>query len=557
MISIRDVGNYYEVQTKFSNLVDFDRFMGLLKVIPRNKRKPNIFNNTWKIHKDNINILTESYPDIIYITNPYDSIGSTMKLTPYHYQKESIHFALNNPSSLIILPCGSGKTPIGIGLCVELFNQNLIDKNSKCLIVVKASLKYQWSKEIVKFCDLNAKIIETPSKARKKFDSQFGDYNIYILNYETLKNKDVANKLKEEDIQCIYMDEIHYVNSYKSDRSKALAEFNYIKYKIGATATPITNNPENLFGIFNIIQPDLFQNHTKFANNYLKYSGYGRPPKPKNQEHLKTQIKPYMLVKTKDEIADQLPETLSEQIYCEMSPSMRKMNDKIMQELDEQNAIADDLETRLKPYELETSEEFKACKAKSMALQTFAQELVDSPRLLSESTSDMAKQYAIKDESSKLEMCLDLIDSIISSEEKVCIFTKFERMQGILEKAINKKFKDIDIAKINGTLSPEQRYEEAYTKFRDTDSYKVLLGTDAMAEGVNLSQCKYLIEYDLASSHAIQTQRWGRLERADSIHSTVHVYQLIMTDSWDEIQKKIIDKKEGYDNTLIQSLNKD
>lgn len=71
---------------------------------------------------------------------------------------------------------------------------------------------------------------------------------------------------------------------------------------------------------------------------------------------------------------------------------------------------------------------------------------------------------------------------------------------------------------------------------------------------VNLSQCKYLIEYDLANSYAIQTQRWGRLERADSIHNTVFVYQLIMKDSWDEVAAKIIEKKEGYDDTIIKSL---
>lgn len=70
----------------------------------------------------------------------------------------------------------------------------------------------------------------------------------------------------------------------------------------------------------------------------------------------------------------------------------------------------------------------------------------------------------------------------------------------------------------------------------------------------NLSACKYLIEYDLASSYAIQTQRHGRLERADSIHSTVYVYQLIMEDSWDEIALKIIDKKESYDYNIIKSL---
>ena len=103
-------------------------------------------------------------------------------------------------------------------------------------------------------------------------------------------------------------------------------------------------------------------------------------------------------------------------------------------------------------------------------------------------------------------------------------------------------------------MSPEERYDQAYNKFGDDDNYKVLIGTDAMAEGISLSKCNYLIEYDLADSYAIQTQRHGRIKRANSVHKTGYVYQIIALESWDEIAAKIIAKKENYDNILIQSL---
>ena len=233
---------------------------------------------------------------------------------------------------------------------------------------------------------------------------------------------------------------------------------------------------------------------------------------------------------------------------------MFEMNNRIMEELNTESRKAEAYEQKLSPKQLETCEDFLKIKSKIMALQTFAQELVDSPRLLIESDSSMSKQYYIEEESSKLERCIELVENIIDSGEKVCIFSKYERMQRILEEEICKKIKNIKVAKVNGTMSAEERYIEIYNKFRDTDEYKVLLGTDSMAEGANLSACKYLIEYDLANSYAIQTQRHGRLERADSIHSTVYVYQLIMEDSWDEIALKIIDKKESYDYNIIKSL---
>lgn len=558
MISYRNLGNYYEIIFTGNTLRQFNEFHKIIKDIPK-EIIPLDYTLSYKIHKSYLDEILKQCPDAISISNPYDSIGDTMKLSPFLYQKEAIHFAINKQNSLIILPCGSGKSPIGIGLCVEAYKQNLI--TGKCLIVVKASLKHQWIKEVEKFSHLKAKIVETPSKVgKKKFDEQFKDCDVFIANYETLKNEKVVEKLLSNKLELIYMDEIHYVNNHESDRTKALYRFDYIKYKIGATATPITNNPSNVFGIFNMIDKSVFEKWSNFRNFYLKYTGYGRPPKPKNEEHLKQKIAPYMLVKTKEEIADQLPTTFPIQIFCEMSPAMASMNGQIMEELDIEQRKSEALEARFKPHELEHNEDFIKCRAKIMALQTFAQELVDSPKLLTMSDSDMSKQYAINEESTKLEKCLDIIETIISSGEKVCIFSKYERMQGILEDAILKKFnkKDnrIDVAKVNGSMSAEDRYIQIYDKFRDTDSYKVLLGTDAMAEGANLSKCKYLIEYDLANSYAIQTQRWGRLERADSIHSTVYVYQIIMKDSWDEIQAKIVSKKENYDNNIIKDLCK-
>lgn len=382
-----------------------------------------------------------------------------------------------------LLVNNNSKTPVGIGLCVEAYNRNLIV--GKCLIVVKASLKYQWLKEVEKFSYLKAKIIETPSKCGKKaFNEQFKDCDIYILNYETLKNKDVTEKLLSNNIELIFCDEIHYSNNHKSSRAKALYQFNYAKIKVGATATPITNNPGNIFGIFNFIHQDLFKNWSNFSGNYLRYTGFGKPPKPKNQEHLKQQIKPYLLVKTIQDVADQLPSTVVNKIYCKMSSSMFEMNNRIMEELNTESRKAEAYEQKLSPKQLETCEDFLKIKSKIMALQTFAQELVDSPRLLIESDSSMSKQYYIEEESSKLERCVELVENIIDSGEKVCIFSKYERMQRILEEEICKRIKNIRVAKVNGTMSAEDRYIEIYNKFRDTDEYKVLLGTDSMAEGI-------------------------------------------------------------------------
>ena len=410
-------------------------------------------------------------------------------------------------------------------------------------------------KEVEKFSDYIAKAIETPSKVKKKFDEQFENADLFILNYETLKNKQVAAKLREKNVEVMLLDEIHYINNHTSARSKAAYEFNDLKYLIGATATPITNNPENLFGIFNLIEKDLFQSHSKFARSYIKYAGYGRVAGCKNEDHLKKKIAPYIFIKSEADVADQLPSLVVNQKYCYItSPIMQETNAKLFEELDVVNNQIKQLEKRYpNPKDLESNEEFLTAKGKVMAYQTFLQELVDDPRLLNESESNLAKQYHCQEESPKLKMLFELVEEITEAGSKVCIFTKYVRMQNILQRELERYF-DFKCVIINGSMTPEERYEAAYTKFGDNDDYKVLIGTDAMAEGISLSKCNYLIEYDLADSYAIQTQRHGRIKRANSVHKTGYVYQLICVDSWDVIQEKIINKKRNYDNNLIQNI---
>jgi SNF2 family DNA or RNA helicase len=565
----------------------------------------------WTIPRRDLPILQSKFKDIEFLeevqdlekpirdTSTYAHMGKHMKLQPYDYQKEAIKFGVDSQGILIVYPCGSGKTPIGIGIFDEAKRAKVV--KGPGLIVVKASLKTQWLKEIMKFSDYKVKIIETTAdvtasiadkikrreanlkkgtlrgkplskhqiaqykdeieELQAEMDSalskQFDGYDLFVLNYETLNEEAIRKELRKRKIDYIFADEIHYVKSHDAKRSKALHEFGDVKLRIGATATPVKKDYQDIFGIFKFVQPTLFSSFSSFAKLYIKYAGFGKISGFKNTDHLQKKIAPYIIVKTKEEISDQLPSLLVMQRYCDLYPEQQDASDMIMQELDELNDQVRKIRAScFTQADIDNNPELGMMEMKIMGLQTFAQEIADSPRLLQLTDSQMAKSYAIDSvRSSKLEMMADLVEEIINSGEKVCIFSKFERMHNILAEKILSIDKTIKIARVSGSMSDKHRYAEIYDKFRDNDEYKVLLGTDAMAEGANLSKCQYLIEFDLAESFAVQTQRHGRLERADSIHDNVTVYQLIANNSWDEIQAKIVAKKEGYDTELIKSLS--
>ena len=555
----------------------------------------------WIFHYNKFNDIINAFNNKVHYENEYfppkyNDIGKNMKLQPYDYQKEAIYYAIENKDALLVLPCGAGKTPIAIGIYLEARERGII--SGQGLIVVKASLKKQWQKEVSKFSDFTSNILQTYSdccsnilnkiKTRKrkiekleitdpkratlvseikalekeadeKFNSQFKDADLLIANYETLLDEKVLNALILKNLQCVMCDEIHYAKTHTTDRSKALYNFNNATIKIGATATPITKDPRDVYGIYKFINPDLFGKVGNFQKRYINFAGYGKINGFKNMDELKEKISDYIFIKTKKEVASQLPKLKVIPLYCELSSSGAAKTAEMLEELDVLNK--QDFEIRRKcksEAEAMLNEELQKIGAKILALQTFCQELADSPLLLTTSDSDMSKQYAeginLK-ENPKMDLCIEKVQEIIDSGEKVIIFSRYERMQQILTDALRKNIdKNLKIAYVSGSLSAEQRYEEAYTKFKEDPEYKVLLCSDAGAEGLNMGHCKYLIEYDLAISYAIQTQRHGRLERADSVHSNVIVYQLIANNSWDEIQQKIVDKKEGFDEDIIKSL---
>lgn len=572
-------GSSYEIEI---NSVSNEDLNYLFCLFNSGKIQYNLDNKTWIVSESIYQELENKFS-----VDSYFNLGSCMKLQPYDYQKEVANFILHNKKALTVLPCGAGKTVIVICSYLEALHRNVI--NGPGLIIVKASLKYQWQQEVGKFCDLKATVIQTYSeltsnitnkiknreskkektkelkeeiKQLKKersqlFKNQFKGYDLYICNYETLLDKEVSKELLAMNLEFVAADEIQYAKSDTSKRNKALAKFGNAKMTIGATATPVQNNPLDIYGLFKFIQPELFPKKTNFSSLYLKYGGYGRVIGAKNTRQLHGKIKPYMITKKKEEVAKQLPQLVVNQLYCEFEPEQLEMSNKLLDELAELKRKLEALDKTLSPAEVLHNEERAKLDAGIMARQAFAQELANSELLLSESESEMAKQYVTGcKENHKLDLLMNLVEEIIESGEKVCIFSKFRRMQDVITNRVRemKSIKDVGIAYVNGSISGQDRYNEVYNKFKDMNNYKILLCSDSGAEGLNLNACKYLIEYEAADSYAIQTQRHGRLERADSIHDTVFVYQLIVKDSYDEIGQKIINKKRKYDAEIVKGI---
>lgn len=600
MTDIDTARSFGDVRYAVSYTGNYDAFEEFIKIINGN-RNLEYKDKKWLVSPETFKQIQNSIPSNNYFyecisggESSTSEVKDLLKFPLYPYQKDFVDFCLKTKKGIIVAPCGAGKTACALSLFLNCREHGYISSNAQGLIVVKASLKYQWLSEVSKFSNLKAVILDTYKSVRpsyhtkiralkkkmepllkdaignaneiagvdreitkyqeiidKEFEANFSsNYDLFIANYETLRDDEVRKRLHKTNLQFIMADEVQAIKSDTSARSKALCEFADVKMRFGATATPIQKNPLDAYGITKFISPTTFKSKSSFSLKFLTFSGFGRISGSKNEKELNKILSEFMVVKTKEEVSSQLPNLVPITRYCKLTPKQIEMTQRLLDEINEFKEQERSLRMKL-GASADNHEDILKIQANIMARQTFASELADSEELLLESESDMAKRYITNSKSSKIELLLDLLDEIIDSGEKAAIFSKYRKLQPILAKAILNRFTDIKIAYINGEVSAEDRFD-AINKFQEQDDYKVLLLSDAGAEGINLKACKYLIEMEPADSYLIQTQRRGRVERADSIHDTVFAYQLIAEESYDEIGLKIIEKKERYDAQIIK-----
>ena len=522
-----------------------------------------------------------------YLPNYHFEIAqSTLKYKPYDYQQEAIDFCVQQKQSLLCLSCGAGKTFIALGAYAQLIAMQKIC--APMLVIVKASLKIQWYKEVEKFSFFKPVLVQSkknlcaneysklerwkqrgePSEVllqlehalEEKFNQSFqGD--IFITTYETLLDKAVLEKLATLNFGLIAVDEAQMIKNHKAQRSKALYQIANAPYKIALTATPIVKNYLDIFGIFSFLDSALFKNYSTFIKQYanLKVVKFGNRSSVqvtsfKNIPKLLQKVTPYIFLKTEEDIAAQLPEIAPTHIlWCRLDHKVQQRHDEMLADLEVLKNMQQDL-LEHPPADQEAFEmQVMSLEQQILAQRTFMQELVDMPELLNDSESNIAKKYALKGKftNPKLECLLDKVSELVTLGEKVCIFSRFERIQSYLEAAILKICPNTGIAKVHGGLSAEERYHQIYERFRDDPQCQVLIASNALAEGVSMGWCRYLIEYDLAESYAIQKQRHGRVCRADSRYKRVFIYQVVAENSYDEMAQYTVNKKQSYHNELL------
>ena len=450
------------------------------------------------------------------------------KTKPFDYQLEGITWGLNHDSWLLLDAPGLGKSLQLMYLAQELRDRENIQH---CLIVCGLNtLKTNWKAEIEKHSNIpctilgqriNRKgklVIDGVDKRVQQLTNPINEFFV-ITNIETLRSDKIIDAINKgpNKFDIILLDEAHVCKSNQSQQGKNLLKLTKAKYRIAATGTLLLNNPMDCYVPLKWIGAER-STFTNFKYYYCNYGGlFGKDLIGfKNLDTLKHQLEKYSLRRTKD-ILKLPPKTVINE-YVELNDAQAIFYDNIKQGIIDQVDKVHMSTTNL------------------LAMVSRLRQATACPNVLT--TENIV--------SSKVERAVDLAEQIVSSGDKVVIFSTFKETVNELSKLLE------HLGVVVGTGDyDDAEIEEAKQLFQNDPNTNVFIGTwQKCGVGITLTAGSYMIFIDHPWTAAQCEQAEDRIHRIGT-NKSVTIYRLIAKDTFDERVLELVNDKHALSTYII------
>ncbi|WP_240049243.1 DEAD/DEAH box helicase [Mucilaginibacter psychrotolerans] len=458
-------------------------------------------------------------------------VPDTLLTTLRPYQKQGLNW-LNFLDDFRFGGCladdmGLGKT---IQILAFILSQREKVAQNTNLLVVPTSLIFNWQAEVAKFAP-SLKIHTIYGADRVKSIADFDKYELVVTSYGTLLAD--VNYLKDYTFNYVFLDESQNIKNPGSQRYKAAKLLN-ARNRIAITGTPIENNTFDLYGQLSFTCPGLLGTHQYFKEIYAVPIDQFKVSKRASE--LQQKILPFVLRRTKQEVAAELPEKTEMVLHCPMD--------------EQQRSIYLAYEREFREYISATTQDELPKRAMHVLKGlTKLRQICDSPQLLQ-------GERVPGNASSKIDTLIAEIESK-SPNHKILVFSQFVGMLELIKAELAKR--KIGFAYLTGAT---RNREQVVNNFQDNAATRVfLVSLKAGGTGLNLTAADYVYLVDPWWNPAIENQAIDRAYRIGQ-HKNVVAVRLICPDT---IEEKIIvlqeTKKElagklVSSDTIFQSLTK-
>ncbi len=405
---------------------------------------------------------------------------------------------------------------MGLGKTVQaltmLDHYNSTNESLMAIVVCPTTLVYNWQNEIKKFTpNLTALIHHGSIRTRKVEDLRSS--NIIITTYGTLRS-DIQLFLKI-NFDYIVLDESQAIKNPSSKVTKA-ASLLQATNRICMSGTPLQNNTFDIFAQMNFLNPGLLGSMEFFRNEFANpIDKFGEQDQ---KEHLRKLLYPFILRRTKEQVAKDLPDKTEQILFCEMEDEQRKIYDAY------RNSYRDKI--------MGTIDQQGIGKSQLTILQGLMKlrQICDSPYILNE--EEKYPNHSIKLD----ELTREITENI--GDHKALIFSQFLGMLALIKQKLVEN--NIPFEYFDGSTSAPDR-EKAIQNFQNNDECRVfLISLKAGGVGLNLTAADYVYIVDPWWNPAVEQQAIDRTHRIGQTKN-IFAYRMICIDT---IEDKILQLQE-------------
>jgi len=430
-----------------------------------------------------------------------------------HYQQEGLAWLqflrATGTHGILADDMGLGKTLQTIGCLALEAEAGRLDAPS--LIVAPTSVLDNWQSEIERFApDLRLRIYH--GNDRSTLLDELPEAGIVLTTYAVLRND--VERLASIAWCYLVVDEAQFIKNPASLSARSLCRLD-ARHKLCLTGTPIENRLSELWSLFHLLMPDFLGEHRLFQQNYAREIESGSAEGRALAVRLRKRIHPFLLRRTKEAVASELPEKTEivrpVELHAEQAERYEAvraaMNRKVSEELESRGLAG----SRIVVLD---------------ALLKLRQICCD-PRLY-----DKRTEGGDGVGSAKLEAAMELVESLLENGHRILLFSQFTSMLSLIEAELERR------GHASRSLTgATQRRGELVQAFQNGEFPVFLISLKAGGTGLNLTAADAVIHYDIWWNPAAEAQATDRAHRIGQ-DKPVFVYKLVAENT---VESKILE----------------
>lgn len=460
----------------------------------------------------------ESFHGLVEIERP---VGLCAELRPYQMQGVSwLQFLAEFGFGGILAD------DMGLGKTIQTIAHLLIEKaagrmTKPALIIGPTSTLPNWKHEVARFAP-EFKVLVLHGANRAKEFAKIPHSNIVLTSYPLLSRD--REELSKHSFHTVVLDEAQNIKNPTTAMAKAASEL-VTDHRLCLSGTPIENNLDELWSLFNFVSPGLLGGLTQFRQAFRNPIEQGGDEAARAR--LVRRTRPFILRRTKELVASELPEKTEVVEWIDLKDKQRDLYESVRLAMDK------------RVRELLEAKGFEKSRIEMLDALLKLRQVCCDPRLVKlESASEVR-------ESAKLERLMEMLEELGSRGSRVLLFSQFTSMLDLIEGSLRER--NIDWVRISGDTKDR---DTPVKRFQSGEVPLFLISLKAGGTGLNLTAADTVIHYDPWWNPAVERQATDRAHRIGQ-DKPVFVYKLVATGSVEEKILELQNRKAKLADSLL------